>query len=143
MKYLPFFLILLLACQSTEKYRKEKIVGLWQTDSISNFVNGRTYTNNVYDEHWSRFEYRKDGALFERRQDAFRKREYRVTAADTVVYQDSTGKELGKYEILKLDDKQLVLKKSQKPYLPGKNQELYEIRFFSRISKLTPAANSQ
>ena len=45
-----FLLISVLArCVSKEK----QIVGTWKTDSISNFVNGFTHTNDSQDEHWS------------------------------------------------------------------------------------------
>jgi hypothetical protein len=126
----PLFLISLLTqCVSKE----EQIEGTWKTDSISNFVNGFTHTNNSQDEHWSHFEYTRDGAVYERRKKEFRKYSYKIINSDSLVYLDSAGTYLSGYKILKLDDQQLVLKKQQKPYLPGKNQELYEVRFFSKI----------
>lgn len=126
-----FLLISVLArCVSKEK----QIAGTWKTDSISNFVNGFTHTNDSQDEHWSHFEYTKEGAVFERRKKEFRKYSYKIVDPDSLVYLDSAGTYLSGYKILKLDDQQLVLKKQQKPYLPGKNQELYEVRFFSKIT---------
>jgi hypothetical protein len=128
---IAFLLITALTqCVSKEK----QIQGTWRTDSISNFVNGFTHTNDSRDEHWSHFEYTKDGSVFERRKKEFRKYNYKIMAADSLVYLDSAGTFLNGYKILKLDDHQLVLKKQQKPYLPGKNQELYEVRFFSKIT---------
>lgn len=128
---IAFVLISVLTqCVSKEK----QILGTWKTDSISNFVNGFTHVNNSQDEHWSHFEYTKDGAVFERRKQEFRKYNYKILKSDSLVYLDSAGTFLNGYKILKLDNDQLVLKKLQKPYLPGKNQELYEIRFFSKIT---------
>ncbi len=86
------------------------------------------------DEHWSYFEYKPDGSVFERRGKEFRKSYYKLTGADSLTYSDSTGYALNQYQILHLDEKILVLKKSQKPYLAGKNQELYEIRYFSKTT---------
>ncbi len=120
---------LLAGCKSNEK----NIQGLWRTDSITNYVNGFSFTNDTFDAHWSYFEYKPDGSLFERRKDEFRKSYYKIVQPDSLVYADSTGQTLSKYQILRLDSKQLVLKKNRSPYLAGKNQELYEIRYFSRM----------
>ncbi|TLU92333.1 hypothetical protein [Dyadobacter sediminis] len=116
-------------------YMQEKeLEGIWRTDSINNFVNGFSFTNNTFDEHWSTFEYQPDGILLERRKEKFRKYRYRLPASDSLVYADSSGQQLSSFLILKLTDKQLVLKKAQKPYLPGKNQELFEVRFFTKMA---------
>lgn len=120
---------LLTQCTSKEK----QIQGTWKTDSIANFVNGFSHTNNSQDEHWSNFEYNDKNEVFERRKAEFRQYNYRLVSSDSLVYLDSAGSFLNGYKILKLTEDQLILKKDQKPYLPGKNQKLYEIRFFSRI----------
>ena len=126
-----FILITLLTqCNSKEK----NIQGLWRTDSMTNYVNGVSFTNNTMDEHWSYFEYKPDGSVFERRGKEFRKSYYKLIGADSLAYSDSTGYILNQYQILHLDSRMLVLKKSQKPYLAGKNQELYEIRYFSKMA---------
>lgn len=128
---IAFILVFLLTkCNSREK----DIQGLWRTDSMTNYVNGRSFTNNTMDEHWSYFEYKPDGSVFERRGKEFRKSHYKLTNADSLVYSDSTGYILNQYQILHLDSKILILKKSKKPYLAGKNQELYEIRYFSKMA---------
>lgn len=116
-------------------YLQEKdLEGVWRTDSMSNFVNGFSFTNNTFDEHWSTFEYQPEGILLERKKEKFRKYRYNLPTSDSLVYADSSGQKLSSFQILKLTDKQLVLKKAQKPYLPGKNQELFEVRFFTKIS---------
>ena len=86
------------------------------------------------DAHWSYFEYKDDKSVFERRDDEFRKSYYKMLDKNILVYSDSIGRVLTRYLILHLDSKNLVLKKSQSPYLPGKNQDLYEIRYFTKIS---------
>ena len=123
------FLIFLASCQSRER----ALQGTWQTDSIRNFVNGFSFTNNTFDEHWSTFEYAADGVMKERKKERFKTYRYQLPTSDSLVYLDSTGHRLSGFQILKLSDEQLILKKSQKPYLPGKNQELYEVRFFSKV----------
>lgn len=122
-------MISFIQCNSKEK----NITGLWRTDSISNYVNGFSFTNNTIDEHWSYFEYKTDGSMFERRKKEFRKSYYKFISKDSLAYSDSTGYVLNKFRILQLDSKNLVLKKAQNPYMSGKNQQLYEIRYFSKI----------
>lgn len=116
-------------CQS----REQKLVGVWKTDSIFNYVNGFTETQNVPDEHWPLFEYRADGVLTERKFNQHRDLRYQLLSADSLVYTDTTGKVLSGFAVLKLDADKLVLKKTHKPFLPGKNQHLYEIRFFTKV----------
>ena len=129
-----FAAILLISILTRCASKEKQIQGTWKTDSISNFVNGFSHTNNSQDEHWSNFEYNDKQEVFERRKAEFRKYNYKLISRDSLVYLDSAGNFLNGYEILKLDENQLILKKDQKPYLPGKNQKLYEIRFFSKIS---------
>jgi hypothetical protein len=126
--------ILLGSCQT----RQHTLEGVWRTDSIRNFVNGFSFTNNTFDEHWSTFEYGADGVMTERKKEKFKIYHYQLPSADSLVYTDSTGHRLSGFQIVKLTNEQLILKKAQKPYLPGKNQELYEVRFFTKIH--TPAA---
>jgi len=121
-------LVFFTGCSSREK----DIVGLWRTDSIANYVNGFSFTNNTKDAHWSYFDYRADGTLFQRRKGEYRKSRYKLMSADSLVYTDSTGKVVNGYKIIDLNARTMVLKKSQKPYFSGKNQELYEIRYFSK-----------
>ena len=134
---IPVLLIACLSiCSACQDSKKEAILGIWRTDSISSFVNGYHRTNNVFDEHWSYFEYQKDGSVFERRKKEFREYHYQFFAPDSLAYSDSTNATITKYQILHLDPKQLVLKKHQNPFLPGNNQELYEIRYFSKIATM-------
>lgn len=122
-------IVLIASC----KTRERRLEGAWRTDSISNFVNGFSFTNNTFDEHWSTFEYGPGGVMTERKKEKFKTYHYLLPTADSLVYTDSTGQRLSGFQIVKLSEDQLILKKAQKPYLPGKNQELYEVRFFSKI----------
>lgn len=133
--------ILLVASITSCKTRENALHGVWRTDSISNFVNGFSFTNNAFDEHWSTFEYGANGVMTERKKEKFKTYRYQLPTADSLVYTDSTGHRLSGFQIVKLSDEHLILKKAQKPYLPGKNQELYEVRFFTKIHA-APAADS-
>jgi len=130
--------LLLASCHT----REHELTGVWRTDSIRNFVNGFSFTNNTFDEHWSTFEYGANGVMTERKKEKFKTYRYQLPTADSLVYTDSSGHRLSGFQIVKLSDEQLILKKAQKPYLPGKNQELYEVRFFTKIHA-APAAIPQ
>jgi len=115
-------------------FRQERnVVGTWKIDSMFNYVNGFTEMNNIADEHWSMFQYSADGVLAERKFGLKKDYRYQFVAADSLIYTDSSGALLSGFKVLRLDGKQLVLKKMHKPFLSGKNQELYEIRFFSKV----------
>lgn len=136
--------ILLFASITSCQTRSRTLEGVWRTDSISNYVNGFSFTNNTFDEHWSTFEYSADGVMTERKKEKFKSYRYELPTADSLVYTDSTGQRLSGFQIVKLTDEHLILKKAQKPYLPGKNQELYEVRFFTKIPAAgDPAATPQ
>ena len=126
-------LIVFTSCQDS---KKEAILGIWRTDSITTFINGLSRTNNVFDSHWSYFEYQNEGHVYERRKKEFRKYNYQLVKQDSLYYSDSLKKITTTYQILHLDPTRLVLKKHQNPFLPGKNQELYEIRYFSKIDAM-------
>lgn len=53
---------------------------------------------------------------------------------DSLAYLDSTGKVVNGYQILSLNSRSMILKKTHKPYFSGKNQELYELRYFSKVA---------
>lgn len=133
--------IVLFASLAGCKSRERALEGVWRTDSIRNFVNGFSFTNNTFDEHWSTFEYGANGVMTERKKEKFKTYRYEFPTADSLVYTDSTGHRLSGFQVVKLTDEQLILKKAQKPYLSGKNQELYEVRFFTKIHA-APAAGS-
>lgn len=118
-----------IGCQSPE----QQLVGVWKTDSIFNYVNGFTETLNIPDEHWPLFEYSADGVLTERKFGQQRALRYQLVSADSIVYTDTSGTVLSGFSVLKLNNEKLVLKKTHKPFLSGKNQQLYEIRFFTKV----------
>jgi hypothetical protein len=134
-RIVPILLLIigLSRCNIPVYMQEKELEGVWRTDSINNFVNGFSFTNNTFDEHWSTFEYGAEGILTERKREKHKTYHYKLPSRDSLVYADSTGHQLSGFQILKLTNSQLILKKAQKPYLPGKNQELFEVRFFTKI----------
>ena len=132
-KLLILLLIGFSQCNAPVFIQERNLVGVWKTDSISNYVNGFTQVSNTPDAHWPLYQYDANGRLTESKFDQRRILGYKLVSSDSLIYTDSFGNFLNGFKVLQLDDDKLVLKKIHKPFLPGKNQHLYEIRFFSKI----------
>jgi len=131
---LVFLLLIgLCQCQTSLSSQERKLTGEWKIDSIYQYVNGFSLTKRIPERDWSTFEYLPAGIMAEKREEQQKRYRYQLVAADSLIYTDSTGTLLSGFRILKLDDQQLVLKKVRQPFLSGKNQHLYEIRFFSKM----------
>ncbi len=113
----------------TPTYTTIYFSGMTKTDAIGNIMSIVDTTDWHFEERWFYFEYKKEGCVFERRKKEFREYRYQFFTQDSWAYSDSTNATVKKYQILHLDPKQLVLKKRHNPFLPGNNQELYEIRY--------------
>ncbi len=120
-------------CNTPVFIRERNLVGVWKTDSITNYVNGFTQVSNTPDIHWPLYRYDANGQLTESRFTQHRTFGYKLVTSDSLIYTDSFGAFMSGFKVLELDDEKLVLKRMHKPFLPGKNQHLYEIRFFSKI----------
>jgi hypothetical protein len=118
-------------------------MGEWKIDSIYQYVNGFSLTKRIPERDWSTFEYLPQGIMAEKREEQQKRYRYQLIAADSLIYTDSTGTLLSGFRILKLDDQRLVLKKIRQPYLSGKNQHLYEIRYFSKMQPDSPTASAR
>ncbi|MBX3255520.1 MAG: hypothetical protein KF862_15370 [Chitinophagaceae bacterium] len=103
----------------------------WQTDSIYDYYNGFGYMNRTpYPKEI--FRYRKDSIATHEGMD----REllfYYSTTDTSIVLRDMQGNLVSDFKILQLTDKNMVLKKNRDFIFPGKNQERYEIRYFSKL----------
>jgi hypothetical protein len=131
--FIFFLLIGLCQCQPSLPSQEKKLMGEWKIDSIYQYVNGFSLTKRIPERDWSTFEYLPQGIMAEKREEQQKRYRYQLIAADSLIYTDSTGTLLSGFRILKLDDQRLVLKKVRQPFLSGKNQHLYEIRFFSKM----------
>lgn len=103
----------------------------WQTDSIYDYYNGFGYMNrNPYPKEV--FRYRKDSIATHEgmsRELLF----YYSTTDTSIVLRDMQGNLVSDFKILQLTDRNMVLKKNRDFIFPGKNQERYEIRYFSKL----------
>ncbi len=135
-------LIGLCQCQALVPFQERKLIGEWKIDSIYQYVNGFSLTKRIPERDWSTFEYQPQGLMAEKREDQQKTYRYQLISADSLIYTDSSGTLLSGFRILKLDGQRLVLKKIRQPFLSGKNQHLYEIRFFSKIQPGSPTASA-
>lgn len=107
-------------------------MGAWQIDSVFDYYNGFTYTNtnpfpkevHVYQEDNTMLR----RGLGEQKTYYFELKGQHLTIRD--LPQATVGNEL---EITELTPQRLVLRKKKRPQFEGKNQERYELRYFSRV----------
>lgn len=141
-KLIIVLLVVFCQCQSSVGPANE-LIGEWKIDSMYNYTNGFGFTNRVPTDDWSTFQYEPGGRMAEKRYGQQMHYQYRLLPTDSLVYMDSTGHFLSGFKILKLDEQHLVLKKTHRPFLPGKHQQLYEVRFFSKVRPERTDANSR
>lgn len=103
----------------------------WQVDSIYDYYNGFGYMNRTpYPKEI--FRYRKDSIATHEGMD--RQLLFHYATTDTsIILRDMQGNLVSDFKILELTEDKLVLKKTKSPIFPGKNQERYEIRYFSKL----------
>lgn len=123
---------LLAACQ--EGYQSEDLVGKWEVDSIYSYYNGFSYmaSDNFIPTTYT---YNEDGTLREEKFGGGRTIYYRFVDPDSLIYESADRTILGKFHIQKLNQNQLVLAKDKIPLFEGKEQERYEVRFFSKLTQ--------
>ena len=130
--------ILLLQCdQGDNRHKGENIAvlqGSWKSDSIYTFYNGFGFTrHDVEDEPL--IHYQSDGTLKMTKGKESRAFSYRVQDNDSLLHSNRNEQILEKFLIVKLDQDKLVLKKGMRPIFRGKNQERYEIWYFSKVKE--------
>jgi hypothetical protein len=126
------FAIISTACQ--KGYETYELIGKWGVDSIYTYYNGFSYmsTDNFIPATYT---YAEDGTLQEEKLGGGRTIYYRLTAPDSLIYESADQTILGRYHIQKLDHHQLVLEKDKEPLFEGKEQQRYEVRFFSKLTQ--------
>jgi hypothetical protein len=124
--------ILLCQCQP-EEIDVAHLKGEWQTDSIYSYQNGYEFTI-AEGENWGTYQYKDFGKIAEKKLGGSREYLYEVIGNDSLIYKNPDNTPIAGFVILKLSANQLVLKKERKPTFSGRNQEIYEIRYFSKIS---------
>jgi hypothetical protein len=114
----------------------EKILGTWRADSLYSFANGFSHSESLKGLDVPDYEYQKSGMLTESKDEQHHHMQYELLGKDSLVYKDTTGKILIGYKILELTDDKMVLKKQRTPLFGDKNQNMYEVRFFSRVNSV-------
>jgi hypothetical protein len=121
-------LMLLFSCKSSSEINVE---GAWRLDSVYDYSNGFSFTNKSpypAEVHV----YNPDRTFLRKGMGHQSKYLYEVKE-NQVLLKDTIGEPRAKLTIIKIDSTQLALKKEKLALFPGKNQEHFEIRFFTRI----------
>ena len=114
-----------------DRNHAKNVTGSWQLDSIYSFYNGFGYTNTDVKEE-PLYHFQEDGRLRMTKNTEHRYFQFTVSN-DTLHYQNSALRFSEKYFVVTTDDRQMVLRKEKGALFKGKNQERYEIKYFSRI----------
>ncbi|HRQ50327.1 MAG TPA: hypothetical protein PLR74_07325, partial [Agriterribacter sp.] len=116
------------ACSSAPV--QQKIIGTWRVDSIYDYYNGFDFMNK-HPYPAEVFHYRTDSIVSHEgmgEQLLF----YYHCNDSTLFFNDMNGNPVSEYIILHIDKNHMVLRKNKSPLFPGKNQEKYEVRYFSK-----------
>jgi hypothetical protein len=122
-------ILVLFSCKSSSEINLE---GAWRLDSVYDYYNGFAYTNKTpypAEVHV----YNPDSSFLRKGMGHQSKYVYEVKK-NLLLLKDTTGVPGAKLTIIRIDSTQLALKKEKPAAFPGKNQEHFEIRFFTRIS---------
>lgn len=107
------------------------LVGSWRLDSIYYFDNGFTYTNRA--PYPSEVHVYKSDSTFLRKGMGREKLFTYYLNKKELVIKDSSGGPDAKLTIIRADSNVLAIRKEKSLVFPGKNQERFEIRFFTRL----------
>lgn len=122
----------ILALSCTSSVDQKKLQGAWRMDSLYDFYNGFSFMNR--NPQPAEVHVYKGEHTMLRRGMGHERKYYYTIKSNQIIVSDSLGASgVGIHLVLKLDSTQLVLKKENRPFFPGKNQVKYEIRYFTRI----------
>lgn len=116
--------------QSCHQDRNLLLQGTWKVDSVYSFYNG--FANIEKDVMGlEEYTYLPDGTVNVTWRGSTRSWKYQLVGSDSLVYFEGQH-EVSRFNILSIEERRLVLRKDLKPIFKGKDQDRYEIRFFSK-----------
>ncbi len=135
MRYLPFVFAamqLFFSCYGPPP--QERILGAWQVDSSYMYYNGFDYTVKGDGADWAVLIFEENDIVKETKFGTYRQHEYEFFGRDSVVLTNkNSGKLIGAYKILRLNEEQMVLRRYKEPIFNNvQNQVRFEVRYFSR-----------
>lgn len=133
MKYLFIAAIVFLTAVSCDLTPPEqKILGAWKVDSTYSYYNGFDMMERKNGADWAVLLYEIDQTVKEIKYGTYQEHHYDFIGPDSLVFLTANGQIRSSYSILRLDERQLHLLKNKAPIFAGKQQQRYEIRYYSR-----------
>jgi hypothetical protein len=123
-----FSILLLSSCDSSSDIN---LMGAWRLDSVYDYHNGFAYTNKT--PYPSEVHVYQPDSTFLRRGMGHENKYLFQVNENQLLIKETNGSPGAKLIIIRIDSTQLALKKEKNLIFPGKNQERFEIRFFTRI----------
>lgn len=119
------------SCEPT--IEEANLIGEWRVDSVYVFENGFDYTQEGVEGRWPRYTYQENGKVTEMKDGMKKEFMYRFAGKDSLLYLSPQQEVMNGYKILHFSPKALVLKKMRVPKFPSPGQQMYEVRYFSKV----------
>ncbi len=123
-----FILGLLFSCDTSYE---QKIIGEWRLDSAYYHYNQFNYSSQGWHQEET-YKYLPTGEAITSAVNASVSNKYSIEA-NHLKYFDGKGELVNVYDILSIDAENMVLRTDKKPLFKGKNQNRFEVRYFSRM----------
>ena len=127
-----FVSVSLFSCQEVPS--EELILGAWKVDSTYTFYNGFDFTEKKDGIDWAILWYQENGTVKEIKFDTYQEHYYEFIRKDSVDLRDETQKVVSSFRVKFVGQDHMILRKDKLPIFEGKNQDRYELRYFSRTN---------
>ncbi|MBI0397149.1 hypothetical protein [Cyclobacterium marinum] len=122
-------LTLLMSCSSNTK---QKIIGEWKLDSAYYHYNQFNFSSDGWHQD-ERYTYLPTGEAITSAVNSSIRNKYTIDEKH-LNYYDEKGNLVSIYEILSINDENMVLRAEKKPLFKGENQNRFEVRYFSKVN---------
>jgi hypothetical protein len=119
--------LMLIQCRDRDIH---DLQGSWRVDSVYSFYNGFDMTSPGQEPL---YHFQPDGRLRMTKDKEFRYFVYKVHN-DSLTYMTLDDKIVDALLIMEVNDQHLILKKDKSLLFKGRNQQRYEIKYFSKVN---------
>tara|TARA_R110002124_G_C8971436_1_gene515159 strand:+ start:4719 stop:5120 length:402 start_codon:yes stop_codon:yes gene_type:complete len=117
---------------SCETSYEQKIIGEWRLDSAYYHYNQFNFSSHGWHQEET-YKYLPTGETITSAVNSSVSNKFSIEDK-RLKYFDSNGELVNIYDILSIDGKNMVLRTDKKPIFKGKNQNRFEVRYFSKMN---------
>ena len=126
------FVFVLALLMSFSSNTKQKIIGEWKLDSAYYHYNQFNFSSDGWHQD-ERYTYLPTGEAITSAVNSSIRNKYTIDEKH-LNYYDEKGNLVSIYEILSINDENMVLRAEKKPLFKGENQNRFEVRYFSKVN---------